>query len=125
MTAPSAPLNVAASNTSSTSVRVTWDRPDTPRGIIRNYTVSYRQTDSSVSMSSSTGDESREIELTGLDIYTNYTITVTAETVSPGDPSDPVTVFTDEDGKRLQSDFHKFNAIVQVMHVHTCTSIHN
>ena len=50
-------------------------------------------------MSNSTGDNSTVIELTGLNIYTNYTITITAETVSLGDPSDPVTVLTDEDGK--------------------------
>lgn len=36
-------------------------------------------------------------ELTGLMIFTNYSISVQAETVEPGDPSETITVTTDED----------------------------
>ena len=101
LTAPSAPLNVTAFNTSSSSVRVTWDRPGTPRGIIRDYVISYYPTDvgASSSMSTSTGNNSEVTDLTELDIYTSYTITVTAVTIAQGDPSTSVSVFTDEDGK--------------------------
>ena len=101
LTAPSAPLNVTAFNTSSSSVRVTWDRPGTPRGIIRDYVISYYPTDvgAGSSMSTSTGNNSEVTDLTELDIYTSYTITVAAVTITQGDPSTSVSVFTDEDGK--------------------------
>ena len=36
-------------------------------------------------------------ELTGLMIFTNYSISIQAETVERGDPSETVTVATDED----------------------------
>ena len=38
-------------------------------------------------------------ELTGLMTFTTYNISVAAETVQRGDPSDTVTVTTDEDSK--------------------------
>ena len=100
-TAPSAPLNVAAFNTSSTSVRVAWDRPETPNGIIINYVISYYPTDvgASSSMNTSTGNNNEVTDLTELDIYTSYTITVTAVTVTQGGPSTSLSVFTNEDGK--------------------------
>ena len=99
--APSAPLNVTAFNTSTTSVRVTWERPETPNGIITNYEISYYPTDvgAGSSMSTSTGNNSEVTDLTELDIYTSYTITVTAVTITQGDPSTSVSVFTNEDGK--------------------------
>ena len=101
--APSAPLNVTAFNTSSSSVRVTWERPETPNGIITNYVISYYPTDvgANSSMSTSTGNNSEVTDLTELDIYTSYTITVAAVTITEGNPSTSVSVFTDEDGELI------------------------
>ena len=92
---------MTAFNTSSSSVRVTWDRPETPNGIISDYEISYYPTDvgAGSSMSTSTGNNSEVTDLTELDIYTSYTIIVAAVTITQGDPSTSVSVFTDEDGK--------------------------
>ena len=98
--APSAPMIMDAFNTSSTSVRVTWTPPLFRNGIIRRYIITYYITRDGSSTSDSVmiimGDATMA-DVTGLMIFTNYSISVVAETVELGDPSETVTVTTDED----------------------------
>ena len=93
--APSAPLNVMAYNTSSTSIMVTWQPPVSPFGIIRSYQVSYLANRGTTIATSDT-DVVTSTLLTGLSIYTTYTIFVRARTVTLGNNSTAVTVSTDE-----------------------------
>ena len=89
-----------AFNTSSTSIRVTWTPPLFRNGIIRQYIITYYITSDGPSASDSMmivmGDATMA-EVTGLMIFTNYSISIVAETVDLGDPSETVTVTTDED----------------------------
>jgi hypothetical protein len=93
-----------AFNTSSTSIRITWTPPLFPNGIIQQYIITYYITSAGPSASDSTmvvmGDVTMA-ELTDLMIFTTYSISVVAETVDSGDPSETVTVTTDEDREFL------------------------
>ena len=98
--APSAPVIMDAVNTSSTSIRVTWAPPLFRNGIIRQYIITYYITSEGPSASDSMAvamSDATMAEVIGLMIFTNYSISVMAETVEPGDPSETVTVTTDED----------------------------
>ena len=94
--APSAPMITEAFNTSSTSIRINWTAPLSPNGIIRQYIVTYINSEGS-SASDMMMTSETTAELTGLMIFTNYNISVRAVTVELGDPSETVTVTTDED----------------------------
>eukprot|EP00731_Ephydatia_muelleri_P029842 Em0021g365a len=95
--APSPPLNVMAYNTSSTSIMVTWQPPLTPNGIIRGYQVNYFVTGGNGATSVVDTNVTDRTVLTGLSIYTTYTIFVRAKTVTLGDNSTSVMVSTNED----------------------------
>ena len=100
--APSRPLNVMAAAASSTSISVQWDPPLIFNGIIRNYEITYYRT--SVGISDSQTYNTMEgvamaTNVTGLEIYTNYTLFVRARTVALGNESETVTVVTEEDRK--------------------------
>ena len=99
--APSEPNSVVAVNSSSTSITVSWTAPSMPNGMIRGYTVTYYRSEvgmSDMAQEDVTSDIT-SIELSGLEIFTNYTIFVEAfTTVGVGAPSDVVTVVTSEDG---------------------------
>ena len=99
--APSAPLNVTAVNTSSTSIRVNWEKPLVSNGIIRDYLVIYYR--NLLGEANSTKEivdgNTTVVELTDLDKYTEYTVFVRAQTVEVGNASDVVTTRTSEDGK--------------------------
>ena len=91
---------MGALNTSSTSILVIWTPPLFPNGIIRRYIITYYITregsGASDSMTTVMGDATMA-EVTDLMIFTNYSISVQAETVECGDPSETITVTTDED----------------------------
>ena len=93
--APSAPLNVMAYNTSSTSIMVTWQPPLSPNGIIRSYQVSYLANGGTSLVTNDTGVVTSTL-LTGLSIYTTYTIFVKARTITLGNNSTTIIVSTDE-----------------------------
>ena len=100
-TAPSAPLAVVAEAASSTSVNVTWSPPSMPNGIIRHYQVTYTRNDvmdAAIQMTGTSGPATM-IQLSGLERFANYTITVRGFTVALGDASGQVTIMTNEDGK--------------------------
>ena len=100
-TVPSAPLAVVAEAASSTSVNVTWSPPSMPNGIIRRYQVTYTRNDvmdATIQMTDTSGPATL-IQLSGLERFADYTITVRGFTVALGEESDAVTVRTNEDGK--------------------------
>ena len=100
--APSAPNNVIATASSSTSITVTWAAPSMPNGVIRRYTVTYYRSGVGISDARRVDvTTSTRAELSGLSIFTNYTISVQAFTVSLGGSSS-VTRRTNEDGESLK-----------------------
>ena len=102
-TEPNAPPeNVRGRNTSSTSVLVQWD--DVPQrhqnGFILRYTVSYKTVPGGTPKTEVVDTPTKQVTLTGLKKYTNYSITVFASTVKgDGNVSEPIIVITDEDSK--------------------------
>ncbi|XP_022784712.1 protein sidekick-1-like isoform X2 [Stylophora pistillata] len=92
------PKHLAAHNTSSTSLMVTWSNvPDGfVHGILRGYRVLFK-TDQGISYRNVT-TANQSFELTSLEKFTKYTVKVLAFTrIGDGNKSDPVTVSTDED----------------------------
>ena len=95
------PENVRASNTSSTSISVKWDKVPVKKqhGEIINYKVSYWVTEGDGRRESVTSSI-REVELKKLVKYTYYNISVSARTIKGyGPASNPYEVRTDEDSK--------------------------
>ena len=92
---PTVPLNVTV--TTSNMLRtliLEWDPPSSPGGIITTYMVTYN--DTTVDISSNDTDYT----ITGLNPYTNYSITVSACTSNGcGEQSDVVIETTAEEGK--------------------------
>ena len=98
----------------STTVEVTWNPPSITNGILRYYTVGYSSSDDvemiEVNYTDMTSSRMGEdigsgitinfvtLLVSGLDPFTNYTFYVLAATVAPSEPSDSVTVRTDEGG---------------------------
>ena len=93
---PNPPENIAASVVNSTTVEVTWDPPSITNGILRYYTVVYGSSDDMEMMEVNSSDVT--VLVSGLDPFTNYTFYVLAVTVLPSEPSNNVTVVTDEAG---------------------------
>ena len=96
------PKHLAAHNTSSTSLMVTWSNvPDGfVHGILRGYRVLFK-TDQGISYRNVT-TANQSFELTSLEKFTKYTVKVLAFTrIGDGNKYDPVTVSTDEDGKSV------------------------
>ncbi len=73
-----------------------------PNGMIRRYDVTYYRSAIGLSdMQQDTVTSATTAELSGLDIFTSYTIFVEAFTVALGARSDNVTGMTSEDGKSI------------------------
>ena len=100
--APSPPTNIMATAISFNTITVTWSEPSMPNGEIRRYNITYYKTNdgSSNNITLEVSDISgRSQQLTDLDPFTNYTIIVHAFAgAGIGQPSDPVTVQTNETG---------------------------
>ena len=103
LTEPSAPpSNVSAHSESSTSIFVSWgDVPSLDQnGVILSYTVTYRALPSGSSQTKNMTAPANQTTLTGLNEYTNYSITVFASTSNGGgNKSTAIVVITDEDSK--------------------------
>ena len=98
------PSNVQGHNISSTSILVQWDGVPAAdqNGIILSYTVTYKALPGGTPKSELVIATTTETTLTGLNEYTNYSITVFASTVTgDGNVSDPIICITDEDSKLL------------------------
>lgn len=96
------PLNVQTYNTSSRSLRVTWDLvpAEWHFGIILGYHVIITDTrDGHEHIDDIKVSANRSLEKAGLERYTNYTVKVAAYTIKgAGNFSEPIRVLTDEDG---------------------------
>ena len=100
---PSAPpANVKGDNSSSTSILVQWDEvPENDKnGIIKGYNITYKDWRTGVEKTQTVDVPNRLIDLTGLNEFTKYNISVLAFTVKGDGPvSSTITVTTDEDSK--------------------------
>ena len=100
---PSAPpANVTGNNSSSTSILVQWDEvPENDKnGIIKGYNVTYKDWRTGVEKTQTVNASASQVELTGLNKFTKYDISVLAFTVKGSGPlSSTITVTTDEDSK--------------------------
>ena len=87
-------------NTSSTSIFISWLPPpeQDQNGVITGYNVTYSIIGGGVMVNTTSGIQ-RSIELTGLEKFTQYSISVAAFTSVGIGPSDSITVSTDTDGK--------------------------
>ena len=92
--APTAPTNVMATADSSTEVTVEWGEPETPNGIIIQYSISYNLTGSDIINVTGT---SRTVTIGDLLPFTFYEFTVVAFTVEMG-PGASDSVQTQEAG---------------------------
>ena len=97
------PANVTAHNTSSTSIMVQWQPPALPVGVkLSGYEVFFKpllnasaQWDTAIACNSTSN-----VTLKGLQKYTEYEIKVSAFNIlGPGNFSEVVTSFTDEDSE--------------------------
>ena len=98
------PSNLQGCNTSSTSIFVQWgDVPAADQnGIILKYTVTYTALPNGSPQPKVVDAPATDTTLTGLNEYTNYSITVFASTVKgDGNASAPIVVITDEDSKLI------------------------
>ena len=96
------PANVSGHNTSSTSIFVQWDQVPAAHqnGAILYYTITYRALPSGSVQTNNVTAPPNQITLTGLNKYTNYSITVFASTSrGAGNVSAPIFIVTDEDRK--------------------------
>ena len=103
ITAPSdAPVNVAAFNTSSTSIRVSWNEApvNQQNGVILGYHIFYKALPSGEELNKTVSNTTLTDDLTGLQEFVQYNISVAAFTsAGTGPRSAPLSVFTAEDSK--------------------------
>ena len=98
------PADVRGHNSSSTSIFVQWRAvpPANPNGVILRYTVTYKVLPDGSPQKKVVMAPTTQVTLTGLNEYTNYSITVFASNVyGNGKSSDPIIVITDESSKLL------------------------
>ena len=109
LTEPNAPpANVNGYSVSSTSIFVSWgDVPISDQnGVIVSYTVTYRRLASGPAQTKSVSAPAHQTTLTGLNEFTNYSITVFASTSKGGgNESTPIVIITDEDSKFVITEF--------------------
>ncbi|XP_015768424.1 PREDICTED: uncharacterized protein LOC107347066 isoform X8 [Acropora digitifera] len=93
------PANVSGYNTSSTSIFVQWDQVPAAHqnGAMLYYTVTYRALPSGLRQTVVVAAPGHHTRLTGLNKYTNYSITLFASTCKDGNVSAPIFIVTDED----------------------------
>ena len=106
----------------STSLRITWEPPllQDQNGVIRGYNISYN-----VSNSEEETDffvSSTTIDLTGLQKFTFYDVSVQAFTVGSG-PTVSTVVRTDSDGKLCKLTFLTEQLLVYFAHTNLVNSI--
>ena len=106
---PSAPpSNVTGHSISSASIFVQWNKVPAAdqNGVILSYTVTYRALLTGSSQTKNVTAPANQATLTGLNEYTNYSITVFATTSKGGgNESTPIVVITDEDSKFVITEF--------------------
>ena len=96
------PSNVRGQNLSSTSIFVQWSNVPAAdqNGVTLSYTVIYKALPNGGPQTEVVSAPTSHGTLTGLNEYTNYSITVFASTIKgDGNTSVPIIVITDEDSK--------------------------
>ena len=96
------PSNFQGHNTSSSSILIQWSNvPAADRnGVILSYTVTFKALPDGSPQTKVVNAPTTQVTLTGLNEYTNYSITVFSSTVKGGGRiSAPIFVITDEDSK--------------------------
>ena len=104
MTGLHAPQNVKVYSTCSTCLRATWDPVIVPihENPLTGYRLVCRQEVSEKTITKFVGPTQSSANLKSLQKFSSYTITVSSMAKSElGDPSEPVTVTTLEDGKAV------------------------
>ena len=103
LTEPNAPpINVQGHSTSSTSILVHWSNVPAAdqNGVVLSYTVTYKVLPDDSPQTKVVSAPGTHVTLTGLNEYTNYSITVFASTIKGnGNACLPTFVITDEDSK--------------------------
>ena len=107
--APNPPQNISAKAVNSTTVEVTWDPPSITNGILHYYTIMYGSSDDMEMMEVNSSGVTMLVSR--LDPFTNYTFFVLAVTIAPSEPSDTVTVLTDEAGIMSESNVWSFKIL--------------
>ena len=77
-TAPTAPLNLTGVALNTTVIRLVWEPPQTPNGIVIRYTVHYNNGTSANANSMSVTAPAMTTDIDGLTPDTNYTFALTA-----------------------------------------------
>ena len=96
---PSNPRNVKVQATSSVSIRVTWDEPAVPNGVIKEYIISYGKSKDYQGHERTVTGNTMERVLDGLDKFTTYFIKVRGKTSKMGNASKILNATTNEDSK--------------------------
>ena len=96
ITAPTAPKSLMIVSITNTTVSLSWMPPDIPNGIITQYQLQYRRSDSSTNIISlNVTNDTLTYTVTGLSSNTEYVFTVRAFTVvGHGNASNEVTDYT-------------------------------
>ena len=96
ITAPTAPKLLMIVSITNTTVSLSWMPPNTPNGIIIQYQLQYRRSDSSTNITSlDVTNDTLTYTVTGLSSNTEYLFTVRAFTVvGHGKASNEVTDYT-------------------------------
>ena len=84
---------------SSVSIRVTWDEPAIPNGIIKEYIISYGISKDYQPLDKTVTGKTMERLLLGLDKFTTYFIKVRGKTSKMGNASKILNATTYEDSK--------------------------
>lgn len=98
--------DVLGYNTSSTSILIQWsnDTEGHQNVMILNYTITYKELPNGNPQTKVVIAPTTQATLTGLNVYTNYSITVLASNAKGhGNSSNPIIVTTDEDSKSFCS----------------------
>ncbi|XP_046745432.1 cytokine receptor-like isoform X2 [Diprion similis] len=90
--APSVPLNVMVKNVTNTSMAVQWEAPVAMNGVLRYYHVHYNQNKTRVEGAQG---NATQVVIEGLKPHTRYNISVSACTVTCGNLSSPIDLWTD------------------------------
>lgn len=97
------PAGIAAWNTSSTSILLSWKPLADPyylHGILRGYVITYNGVDGLLPAEhANTSSSNLSLELGGLDEYAEYRFEVRAFTIKGAGPLTHINCLTDQDGK--------------------------
>ena len=96
---PSDAPTVATSETTASTILITWEAPVIPNGILLSYTVSYNLTSENVTLNVN-ASSSTQLTITGLDAYTYYECRITAETKAGSGPAISVIIRTAESSEK-------------------------